>query len=47
MTPDILIDGLHFPECPRWRDGHLWFSDVHGQRVMACWAELTGARCSS
>lgn len=31
----ILIEGLHFPECPRWRDGRLWFSDMHGQRVMS------------
>jgi len=34
MVPRILIDGLHFPECPRWRDGRLWFSDMHGHRVM-------------
>jgi sugar lactone lactonase YvrE len=30
-----LLDGLHFPECPRWHDGRLWFSDMHGHRVMA------------
>ncbi|MES1246619.1 MAG: SMP-30/gluconolactonase/LRE family protein [Actinomycetota bacterium] len=29
----ILVDGLQFPECPRWRDGRLWFSDVHAHRV--------------
>jgi sugar lactone lactonase YvrE len=29
-----LLDGLHFPECPRWHDGRLWFSDMHGHRVM-------------
>ena len=22
-----LIDGLHFPEGPRWHDGRVWFSD--------------------
>jgi sugar lactone lactonase YvrE len=25
-----IITGLAFPECPRWHDGHLWFSDQHG-----------------
>ncbi len=34
MTPRILVDGLHFPECPRWHNDRLWFSDMHGQRVM-------------
>jgi sugar lactone lactonase YvrE len=23
------LDGLVFPECPRWRDGSLYFSDMH------------------
>jgi sugar lactone lactonase YvrE len=31
----VLLDGLAFPECPRWRDGRLWFSDVHAHRVMS------------
>lgn len=30
----ILLDGLCFPEGPRWRDGKLWFSDMHGPKVM-------------
>ena len=30
----VLADGLHFPEGPRWRDGKLWFSDMHSRRVM-------------
>ena len=30
----ILLSGLAFPEGPRWRDGKLWFSDMHSQRVM-------------
>lgn len=30
-----LVDGLVFPEGPRWHDGRLWFSDIHGHRVMA------------
>ncbi|HLK12533.1 MAG TPA: SMP-30/gluconolactonase/LRE family protein [Candidatus Binatia bacterium] len=31
----LLLEGLHFPECPRWHDGRLWFSDMHGHQVMA------------
>jgi sugar lactone lactonase YvrE len=30
---DVLLDGLAFAEGPRWRDGRLWFSDMHDQRV--------------
>lgn len=25
--PTLFIEGLGFPEAPRWRDGRLWFSD--------------------
>ena len=32
-TTEILVDGLHFPEGPRWRDGWLWFSDMHAPAV--------------
>ena len=32
-TTDVLLDGLAFPEGPRWRDGKLWFSDMHDQCV--------------
>jgi sugar lactone lactonase YvrE len=32
-TIDIVADGLHLPECPRWHDGHLWFSDMRGHTV--------------
>ena len=45
-TPELLADGLHFPEGPRWRQdrdignrgdsGRLWFSDVLAGRVMTC-----------
>jgi sugar lactone lactonase YvrE len=31
----LLLDGLTFPEGPRWRDGRLWFSDFYTQRVLA------------
>lgn len=38
-TPELLADGLYFPEGPRWRavpggEGRLWFSDVLGGEVM-------------
>jgi sugar lactone lactonase YvrE len=29
----ILLDGVGFPEAPRWRDGRLWFSDLQRRRV--------------
>ena len=31
----VLLDGLRFPEGPRWHDDRLWFSDMHAGRVMA------------
>ena len=31
---EILLDGLTFPEAPRWRDGKLWFSDFYSHRVL-------------
>lgn len=30
-----VADGLAFPEGPRWRDGRLWFSDMHAHEVLA------------
>jgi sugar lactone lactonase YvrE len=33
-TLDTMLDGLAFPEGPRWRDGRLWFSDQHDRRVV-------------
>ena len=35
QAPEILLDGLAFPEGPRWHDGRLWFSDQHDKRVVA------------
>lgn len=32
---DVLVDGLAFPEGPRWHDGRLWFSDMHAHVVQA------------
>jgi sugar lactone lactonase YvrE len=34
-TLKTLLDGLAFPEGPRWRDGRLWFSDMHANEVVA------------
>jgi sugar lactone lactonase YvrE len=34
LETSLLLDGLAFPEGPRWRDGRLWFSDMHAHRVM-------------
>jgi sugar lactone lactonase YvrE len=34
IAPRILLDGLVFPESPRWHEGRLWFSDMFGHRVM-------------
>jgi sugar lactone lactonase YvrE len=30
---DVVASGLHMPECPRWHDEHLWFSDIRGDAV--------------
>ena len=30
---EIVADGLHMPECPRWHNEHLWFSDIRGDTV--------------
>jgi sugar lactone lactonase YvrE len=33
LKTELLIDGLRFPEGPRWRDGKLWFSDMQSGLV--------------
>jgi sugar lactone lactonase YvrE len=33
--PRVVLDGLAFPEGPRWRGGELWFSDMHAHEVVA------------
>jgi sugar lactone lactonase YvrE len=30
---DVVLDGLAFGEGPRWHEGRLWFSDMHGHVV--------------
>lgn len=39
----VVLDGLAFPEGPRWHDGRLWFSDMHAHEVVAL-DPATGAR---
>lgn len=34
LKTKVLLDGLMFPECPRWHNGKLWFSDMYARRVM-------------
>ena len=36
-----LVDHLAFPEGLRWRDGQLWFSDMHAGQVRT-WSPATG-----
>jgi sugar lactone lactonase YvrE len=31
--PEVLLDGLMFPEGPRWHEERLWFSDMHAGLV--------------
>lgn len=34
-STQVVADGLLFPEAPRWREGRLYFSDFHAQRIAA------------
>jgi sugar lactone lactonase YvrE len=33
MPLETVLDGLAFPECPRWRDESLYFSDMHDGKI--------------
>jgi sugar lactone lactonase YvrE len=35
LKPKRLVDGLLFPEGPRWHDGRLWISDMEAHKVIA------------
>ena len=35
MAHRIVLDGLWFGEGPRWQNQRLWFSDMHGHRVIS------------
>lgn len=39
--PQTLLDGLRFPEGPRWHEERFWFSDMHAGRVIV--ASMDGA----
>jgi sugar lactone lactonase YvrE len=39
---EVVATGFTFPEGPRWRDGQLWFSDVHAAEILR-WDSRTGA----
>ncbi|MGC2442946.1 SMP-30/gluconolactonase/LRE family protein, partial [Candidatus Binatus sp.] len=41
-TLKVLIDGLAFPEGPRWHDGKFYFSDMHAHQVLA--VDMAGRR---
>ena len=41
-TLKVLTGGLAFPEGPRWRDGKLFFSDMHAHQVLA--VDMAGKR---
>jgi sugar lactone lactonase YvrE len=30
----VILEGLMFPECPRWHAGKLWFSDMYKHQVL-------------
>jgi len=38
-TFTTLLEGLSFTECPRWRDGRLYFSDRYTRRILALSAD--------
>jgi sugar lactone lactonase YvrE len=35
-APVALLEGLCWPESPRWRDGRWWFSDIWRRQVVTC-----------
>ena len=41
LTTSVLVEGLRFPEGPRWHDGRLFFSDQHDAKVWAVTADGT------
>jgi sugar lactone lactonase YvrE len=36
---ELLADGFHFLEGPRWRDGALWMSDIGAGAVLRLWPD--------
>ena len=35
LTAEPFVSGLYFGECPRWRDGRLWYSDFFDHSVFS------------
>jgi sugar lactone lactonase YvrE len=35
QIPRVLLEGISFPESPRWHEGRLWFSDWMAHQVIA------------
>jgi sugar lactone lactonase YvrE len=33
LEPRAIVTGMCFTESPRWHDGELWFTDIHGRQV--------------
>lgn len=42
LKTKVLLEGLKFPESPRWHDGKLWFSDMDLKKVMT--VDLNGTK---
>lgn len=42
MHTQVLLDGLMFPEAPRWHAQRLWFTDQHAQQIVTL--DLQGER---
>jgi sugar lactone lactonase YvrE len=40
----MIVDGLGFPEGPRWHDDQLWFSDMPAHQVLRVDLETAGGR---
>jgi sugar lactone lactonase YvrE len=43
----VILDALVFPECPRWHQGALWFSDVHAHAIVRMTANGVAERVVS
>ncbi|MCS6944347.1 MAG: SMP-30/gluconolactonase/LRE family protein, partial [Sutterellaceae bacterium] len=39
LITEVVVEGLCFPEAPRWREGSLWFSDMLDHKVLRLGAD--------
>ncbi|MGR9235084.1 sugar lactone lactonase YvrE [Rhizobium leguminosarum] len=44
-SPKLFADGFTFLEAPKWRDGHLWLSDVLDHKVYSLTADGKPSNC--